>query len=126
MTLLESLTNPNGRIGRMQYRKIFTTLVILYIILSFIYETISSLLMEYLTLYDNIFLSFIPSTITGILFIIPNITRLHDTNRIGWFQLIGLIPIVNFYLFYILFIEEGTVGANQYGEDPLKNLNTQN
>lgn len=126
MTLLRSLTNPNGRIGRMQYLKAFAMLVILQIILDFIFGTIQeSLDMEYMSL-EMIFFSSIPSFITGILFIMPNITRLHDTNRSGWFQLIGFIPIVNLYLFYVLFFQKGTEGANQYGEDPLKNLNTQN
>lgn len=126
MTLLRSLTTPNGRIGRMQYLKAFAMLVILQIILDFIFGTMQeSLDMEYMSL-EMIFFSSIPSFITGILFIMPNITRLHDTNRSGWFQLIGFIPIVNLYLFYVLLFQKGTEGANQYGEDPLKNLNTQN
>ena len=42
---------------------------------------------------------------------------LHDTNRSGWYLLIGLIPIVNLYLIYLMF-KEGDTGANQYGPDP--------
>jgi len=45
------------------------------------------------------------------------IRRLHDVNKSGWFLLLGLIPLVNFYLLYLLVIE-GTIGDNQYGPDP--------
>lgn len=50
--------------------------------------------------------------------IIPSIAvairRLHDTDKSGWWLLIGLIPFGGIVLlvFYIL---EGTAGPNQYG-----------
>lgn len=45
------------------------------------------------------------------------VRRLHDTNRSGWWMLIGLIPIVGVIILLIYFIQEGTIGPNQYGED---------
>ena len=54
-------------------------------------------------------------------FIIPSIAvavrRLHDTNRSGWWLLLGLIPLVNLVLIYF-YVVEGDRGPNQFGPDP--------
>lgn len=69
-------------------------------------------------------LSFIPyiNIIAGLGMIIPSIAvgvrRLHDTNRSGWFLLLGLIPIVGTIILIIWFCQEGNRGSNQYGPDP--------
>lgn len=56
--------------------------------------------------------------------LIPSISvgvrRLHDTNRSGWWILIGLIPIVGSIVLIVFFVLEGTRGPNQYGPDPLE------
>lgn len=46
------------------------------------------------------------------------VRRLHDVNKSGWMLLIGLIPLIGAIWLLILFCTEGTVGPNQYGEDP--------
>lgn len=46
------------------------------------------------------------------------IRRLHDTNRTGWWLLIGLIPLVGFIVLIVFFATEGDKGDNQYGADP--------
>ena len=46
------------------------------------------------------------------------VRRLHDVGKSGWFILIGLVPIVNVYVFYLMLIKKGDVGDNQYGPDP--------
>jgi uncharacterized membrane protein YhaH (DUF805 family) len=43
--------------------------------------------------------------------------RLHDTDRSGWWQLIGITIIGLIPLIYWL-ASPGTVGANRFGEDP--------
>jgi len=54
--------------------------------------------------------------------IIPNLAlgarRLHDTNRSGWWQLIGLIPIVGWILLLIWFITDSDEGPNNFGPSP--------
>ena len=45
------------------------------------------------------------------------IRRLHDLDKPGVFILLSCIPLVNFYLLYLL-TQEGTKGDNQYGPDP--------
>ena len=41
--------------------------------------------------------------------------RLHDTGKSGWFQLLGLIPVVGGLIVLILCIPEGSKEANQFG-----------
>lgn len=53
------------------------------------------------------------------------IRRLHDTNRSGWFSLIGIIPYVGLIIVLVLCAMKGTEGDNDYGEDPLeRNMKT--
>ena len=46
-----------------------------------------------------------------------SVRRLHDTDRSGWWQLIGITIIGLIPLIYWL-ASPGTVGANRFGEDP--------
>jgi uncharacterized membrane protein YhaH (DUF805 family) len=46
------------------------------------------------------------------------VRRLHDTNRTGWFILLGLIPVVGAIILLVFFVAEGTPGDNQYGPSP--------
>lgn len=46
------------------------------------------------------------------------VKRLHDMDKSGWLILLLLVPALNiFWGLYMLFAD-GTVGPNQYGEDP--------
>lgn len=48
-----------------------------------------------------------------------NVKRCHDRGRSGWFVLVGIVPLLNYwYLIEICFLP-GTEGANQYGTDPV-------
>ena len=51
--------------------------------------------------------------------LIPNIAvgirRLHDTDKSGWWLLIGLIPLVGIIVLIVLFATDGQPGPNQYG-----------
>jgi uncharacterized membrane protein YhaH (DUF805 family) len=44
--------------------------------------------------------------------------RLHDTDRSGWWILIGLIPIIGWIVLIVFYAQEGKAGDNQYGPDP--------
>lgn len=44
--------------------------------------------------------------------------RLHDIGRSGWWQLIGLIPIVGWILVIVWWATDGERGPNRYGPDP--------
>tara|TARA_R110000868_G_scaffold189777_2_gene433346 strand:+ start:10441 stop:11169 length:729 start_codon:yes stop_codon:yes gene_type:complete len=49
------------------------------------------------------------------------IQRLHDVNLSGWYSLLALVPIINFGLLIPMF-RDGTIGPNEYGEDPKKRI----
>jgi len=59
--------------------------------------------------------------IYGLAALVPSIAvgvrRLHDTNKSGWWLLLGLIPIVGLALIVLLAID-GDPGDNQYGPNP--------
>ena len=60
--------------------------------------------------------------LAGLALLLPNISvsirRLHDTNRTGWWILIGLIPLIGFIVLLIFYLEQGDDGENQYGPPP--------
>jgi len=48
-------------------------------------------------------------------FIALAVRRLHDTDRSGWWLLIGLIPIVGSLVLLVFYILPGTQGQNRFG-----------
>ena len=58
--------------------------------------------------------------VTLIPFLAVTVRRLHDTNRRGWWILIGFVPLIGAVWMLVLFCLRGTEGANRFGEDPLK------
>ena len=48
-----------------------------------------------------------------------SVKRCHDRNRSGWFLLVGIVPVLNLWVFVELGFLRGTVGSNRYGPDPL-------
>ncbi|AKU14803.1 DUF805 domain-containing protein [Luteipulveratus mongoliensis] len=46
------------------------------------------------------------------------VRRLHDTNRSGWWVLIGLIPVIGFIVLILFWIKEGDPHPNEHGPDP--------
>ena len=75
-----------------------------------------------------ILLAFIP--VIGILIyivvvfgsIIPNVAvsarRLHDTNKSGWYQLLGFVPLLGMVALIVLYTLPSDRGDNQYGSPP--------
>jgi uncharacterized membrane protein YhaH (DUF805 family) len=57
-----------------------------------------------------------------IVLIVPTLTlsirRLHDTDRSGWWLLIGLLPYIGGIILLILYCLDGSPGENQFGERP--------
>jgi uncharacterized membrane protein YhaH (DUF805 family) len=46
------------------------------------------------------------------------VRRLHDTDRSGWWILIGLVPLVGWIVLLVFYCTEGTRGDNRFGADP--------
>jgi uncharacterized membrane protein YhaH (DUF805 family) len=58
-------------------------------------------------------LIWIYATITPALAVL--IRRLHDTNRSGWWALIGLVPLAGAIVLLIFTVEDSNKGVNKYG-----------
>ncbi len=48
------------------------------------------------------------------------IRRLHDTDRSGWWWLIGIIPIIGWIILIFFLASPGTPGENRYGPPPVR------
>ena len=46
------------------------------------------------------------------------IRRLHDTNRSGWWLLIGLVPVIGFIVLIVFFATDSQPGQNRFGPNP--------
>ncbi|MGA7674241.1 MAG: DUF805 domain-containing protein [Rhizomicrobium sp.] len=46
------------------------------------------------------------------------VRRLHDTNRSGWWVVIGVIPVIGWLVLIYWYVQPGTTGANPFGTDP--------
>ena len=47
-----------------------------------------------------------------------SVRRLHDTNRSGWWMLVGLVPLVGAIVLLVFAVQEGQAGDNRYGPNP--------
>jgi uncharacterized membrane protein YhaH (DUF805 family) len=57
--------------------------------------------------------NFVPTLAVGV-------RRLHDTDRSGWWFLIGLIPLVGAIVLIVFLATKGSSGPNRFGEDPIR------
>jgi len=75
---------------------------------------------------DGVIGASVTSTIWELATILPSIAigvrRLHDTDRSGWWILLGLIPLVGAIILIIWFCSKGTDGPNRFGEDRLAGM----
>lgn len=103
----DNYANFDGRARRKEYWMFFLANLIIGVVFAILGQIAS--LFSYI------------SGLVSLGLLIPGIAvavrRLHDTNKSGWFLLLGLIPLANLYLIYLLVIE-GDKGPNQFGPDP--------
>ncbi len=50
--------------------------------------------------------------------LVVTVRRLHDTDRTGWWILIGLIPVIGGIVLLIFMLLDSQPGANRYGPNP--------
>ncbi len=62
------------------------------------------------------------NAIVGLATILPCLAagsrRLHDTNRSGWWLLIGFVPAVGGLILLVFMCLDGTPGSNNFGANP--------
>ena len=73
--------------------------------------------------YLNMWVGII-SAIVGLALFLPSlgvmIRRLHDTDRSGWWWLIGIIPIIGWIILIFFLASPATPGENRYGPPPVR------
>ena len=83
---------------------------------------VSILLQIAISIVDNMLGTMIIGFLFMIAIIVPSIAitarRLHDTNKSGWWQLVGLIPFVGAVILIVLCALKGDETANSYGPVP--------
>lgn len=47
-----------------------------------------------------------------------SVRRLHDTDRSGWWLLIGFIPVIGFIVLLVFVVQDSDVGDNRFGPNP--------
>jgi uncharacterized membrane protein YhaH (DUF805 family) len=62
------------------------------------------------------------SLVANLALLVPSLAvgvrRLHDTDRSGWWILIGLIPLIGAIVLLVFFVQDGTPGQNRFGPSP--------
>jgi len=98
-----NLFTANGRVGRKDWIVWIVAVWIVFGIIAWILGDRGSLFQAILAI------------IAGIAGIFMGIKRLHDLGKSGWFYLLGLVPIVNFFFAIYLIVWKGDIGDNRFG-----------
>ena len=101
--LRDKYVDFNGRASRSEYWWFFLACIA-------VAAVFNVLRLEMLGLLANLAL-LLPSLAVGA-------RRLHDTGRSGWWQLIGIIPIVGWIVLIVFWVTDGHPGPNQHGPSP--------
>lgn len=114
LEVLKKYAEFNGRARRKEYWMFFLISTVISIILAVI-DSFTG------TISEEAGLGLL-SGIYALAVLIPGLAvtvrRLHDTDRSGWWILIGLIPIIGGIALLIFMVLDSTPGGNQYGPNP--------
>ncbi len=47
-----------------------------------------------------------------------SVRRLHDTDRSGWWLIIGFVPLIGAIVLLVFMLQDSKPGQNQYGANP--------
>jgi uncharacterized membrane protein YhaH (DUF805 family) len=105
----------NGRSRRKEY----WSFILLFIILSIIATMLDASIFHGMAINGEMG---VVSLILSLALIIPllavTVRRLHDTDRSGWWILLGLIPLLGQLVLLVLYCLDGTPGENRFGPNP--------
>lgn len=110
-TVLGKYADFNGRARRSEYWFWYLTVVIAYVIAAIVDQIIGVPILTLIVALAII----VPTLAAGV-------RRLHDTDKSGWFILIGLIPIVGAIVLIVFFVMDSGPD-NQYGPNPKGGFN---
>jgi uncharacterized membrane protein YhaH (DUF805 family) len=98
----------NGRARRKEYWMFFLFNIIIALVLGFVEGLVGG--------------PGVVGMVYSLAVLIPGIAvsirRLHDTDRSGWWLLIGLIPIIGAIVLIVFTVQDSKSGENQYGSNP--------
>ena len=107
-TCLAKFADFTGRALRAEFWWFYLAVIICYLLIDLVF---GSGLFGVMIVLLFAAASLVPTLSAGV-------RRLHDTGRSGWFLLLGFVPLVNFYLLYLL-ARPGDTTMNNFGEPPL-------
>ncbi len=114
LKVLKNYVGFSGRARRTEYW-MFTLFSVIAAIIAMVLDNLLGLAssqLGYGPIYGLYALAvLLPSIAVGV-------RRLHDTDKSGWWMLIGLIPLLGAIVLLVFFVLEGTHGENRYGPDP--------
>jgi uncharacterized membrane protein YhaH (DUF805 family) len=113
MTVLKKYAVFSGRARRMEYWMFVLFNIIFNIVLSII-DTIAGL-----DFGANVgILAAIYSLGVLIPSLAVSVRRLHDTNRVGWWIFIVLVPLVGWIILIVFQAQDSQAGDNRFGPNP--------
>lgn len=101
-TCIRKYAEFSGRASRPEYWWFFLFVMVVSVLLDTVSHTLSGLFCLAMLL---------PS-------IAAATRRLHDTNRSGWWQLIGLVPVLGWIVMIVFLAQKGQASANEHGPSP--------
>jgi uncharacterized membrane protein YhaH (DUF805 family) len=106
-TVLTKYADFSGRARRSEFWWFYLAYVIVSIIASVIDQALGTIIL---------------ALIVGLAALVPTLAvgarRLHDIGKSGWWQLIGIVPLIGLIVLIVFFATEGHPGANKWGPSP--------
>jgi uncharacterized membrane protein YhaH (DUF805 family) len=114
LAALKKYAEFNGRSRRKEYWMFLLFNIIISIILAVIDKATGS--------FNETVGIGILGAIYDLAILIPSIAvsirRLHDTDRSGWWLLIGLIPLIGAIVLFVFMVQDSKPGQNRFGPNP--------
>jgi len=111
MEAMRRYADFNGRIRR----KAFWMFILFYVIFSVVCSVIDGIL-------GTMFIGAIYTLAMLIPVLSATARRLHDTGRSGWWQLLGLIPLIGGIVVLVFCAQDSHEGENDFGPNPKEGL----
>ncbi len=116
-TVLGKYAIFSGRAARPEYWWWVLATVILFFVLGLIDGALVAPMMGFEAFEPNAGQPL--SVIASLALLVPNLAvaarRLHDTDRSGWWLLLGLIPLIGSLVLIFFLVQKGTEGCNRFG-----------
>lgn len=118
LKVLKQYADFNGRARRKEYWMYALFLIIFFIIAAILDNLLGTTFKMYGQSLGYGYIYLLLALATLIPSIAVGVRRLHDTNKTGWYILLGFIPFIGAIILLVFYIQKGTQGENQYGPDP--------